>query len=194
MIAKAEHGTAGRKESVGYGGAKGHRARHCRAAWPRKALTLGLMTSSMTRSPARVAALARERGSDASVHIADVSKLDRHQGDDRRIPRRAHGRIDILDQQRHIPTPEPARCSTRMRNSGTAMMDLSLKGYFFASQRAAQGDGPSGERRKRIVCLASVHAFRALDRTGPRTASPRLRLRRMVKGLAVDLAGTGIRA
>jgi NAD(P)-dependent dehydrogenase (short-subunit alcohol dehydrogenase family) len=72
------------------------------------------------------------------------------------------------------------------------MMDLSLKGYFFAAQRAAkeminQGSGGS------IVCLASVHAYVGIkDWTAYGTA--KAGLRRMVKGFAIDLKGHNINA
>jgi NAD(P)-dependent dehydrogenase (short-subunit alcohol dehydrogenase family) len=71
------------------------------------------------------------------------------------------------------------------------MMAVSLKGYFFASQRAAQAmvrQGTGGS----IVCISSVHAFDGRPHwTTYGTA--KAGLQRMVKGLAADLAGTGIR-
>ena len=72
------------------------------------------------------------------------------------------------------------------------MMDLSLKGYFFAAQRAAREmvDQGSGGR---FICLSSVHAYIAIeDWTAYGTA--KAALRRMVKGFAVDLSGHDITA
>ena len=72
------------------------------------------------------------------------------------------------------------------------MMNLSLKGYFFASQRAAKAMVAQGTGG-RIVCMSSVHSYAAWkDWTAYGIA--KMGLRRMVKGLAVDLAGTGITA
>ena len=138
----------------------------------------------------QTAALARERGSDASVHIADVSRLTEINGMiDSFLD--SHGRIDILVNNAIIQ-PQSRPLFDTDEEFWDRVMDLSLKGYFFASQRAAkemvrQGSGGS------IVCLASIHAFRAYtDWTAYGVA--KAALRRMVKGLAVDLAGTGIRA
>lgn len=138
----------------------------------------------------QTAALAKERGSDASVHVADVSKLPEI---DRMIDSflDAHGKIDILVNNA-IFQPQSRPLFETDEDFWDRVMDLSLKGYFFASQRAAremvrQGDGGS------IVCLSSVHAFRAwTDWTAYGIA--KAGLRRMVKGLAVDMAGTGVRA
>ena len=138
----------------------------------------------------QTASLAMERGSDATVHVADVSKLTEI---DEMIDSflDAHGRIDILVNNA-IFQPQSRPLFDTDEDFWDRVMDLSLKGYFFASQRAAremvrQGDGGS------IVCLSSVHAFRAFtDWTAYGIA--KAGLRRMVKGLAVDLAGTGVRA
>ena len=103
----------------------------------------------------------------------------------------AHGGIDILinnaispDQNRPFFDTDEAYWDR--------MMDLSLKGYFFAAQGAARhmvDQGTGG----RIVCLSSVHAYDAWqDWTAYGIA--KAGLRRMVKGLAVDLQGTGITA
>ena len=138
----------------------------------------------------QVAALARERGSDASVHIADVSNLTEiNEMIDSFLD--VHGRIDILVNNA-IFQPQNRPLFETGEAFWDQVMDLSLKGYFFASQRAAremvrQGSGGS------IVCLASVHAFRAWTNWTAYGVA-KAALRRMVKGLAVDLAGTGIRA
>lgn len=136
----------------------------------------------------QTAALAKERGSAASVHIADASKLPEIDGMfDSFLD--VHGRIDVLVNNA-IFQPQSRPLFETDEEFWDQVMDLSLKGYFFASQRAAremvrQGDGG------RIVCLSSVHAFRAwTDWTAYGIA--KAGLRRMVKGLAVDLAGTGI--
>jgi len=72
------------------------------------------------------------------------------------------------------------------------MMNLSLKGYFFASQRAAK-EMISGGTGGRIICLSSVHSYVAMPNwTAYGTA--KMALRRMVKGIAADLAGKNITA
>ncbi len=136
----------------------------------------------------QTAALAIERGSAASVHIADASRLADIDGMiDSFLD--VHGRIDILVNNA-IFQPQSRPLFETDEKFWDQVMDLSLKGYFFASQRAAremvrQGSGGS------IVCLSSVHAFRAwTDWTAYGIA--KAGLRRMVKGLAVDLAGTGV--
>ncbi|MBM3956729.1 MAG: SDR family oxidoreductase [Gemmatimonadetes bacterium] len=101
----------------------------------------------------------------------------------------AHGRIDILVNN--------AVTSDQMRSFFETdeefwdfLMGHALKGYFFAAKRAAsemirQGGGG------RIINISSVHAYRAWpDDTvyGVIKAG----LNRMVKSMAVDLAGTGI--
>ena len=70
------------------------------------------------------------------------------------------------------------------------MMDLSLKGYFFACQKASK------EMVKRntagsLICISSVHSFRAAKDWTPYGIA-KMGIRRMVKGLAADLSGTGI--
>ncbi|MDP7091168.1 MAG: SDR family oxidoreductase, partial [Dehalococcoidia bacterium] len=68
-----------------------------------------------------------------------------------------HGRIDILVNNAIFPDQSRSLFETD-EVFWDRMMNLSLKGYFFGSQRAAkemvaQGTGGS------IVCLASVHAY-----------------------------------
>ncbi len=136
------------------------------------------------------ASLVRERGRKASVHVGDVSSLE---GIDQTMDDflSQHGRIDILVNNAIFPGQSKPLFDVD-EAYWDSMMELSLKGYFFAAQRAAremvdQGGGGS------IVCLSSVHAFRAFqDWTVYGVA--KAGLRRMVKGLAVDLAGTGINA
>ena len=138
----------------------------------------------------QTAALARERGSEASVHIADVSRLpDIDAMIDAFLD--VHGRIDILVNNAIFPDQSRALFDTD-EAYWDRMMNLSLKGYFFAAQRAAREmvrqDGGGS-----IVCLSSVHAFRAFT-AWTAYGVAKAGLRRMVKGLAVDLAGTGINA
>ncbi len=71
-------------------------------------------------------------------------------------------------------------------------MNLSLKGYFFASQRAAK-EMINNDTGGRIICLSSVHSYVAMPNwTAYGTA--KMALRRMVKGIAADLAGKNITA
>jgi len=138
----------------------------------------------------RAAELVTSRGVNGTFHAGDVSTIP---GINSVIDSflESHGRIDVLinnaifpDQQRPLFDTDEAYWDR--------MMDLSLKGYFFSSQRAAkemikQGSGG------RIVCLSSVHSYTAMEGwTAYGTA--KMALRRMVKGFAIDLAGTDITA
>ncbi len=102
-----------------------------------------------------------------------------------------HGGIDILIN--NAVTPDQSKPFFKADEEyWDQMMSVSLKGYFFAAQRAAaamvkQRTGGS------IVCLSSVHAYAARPEwTIYGTA--KAGLTHMVKGLAADLAGAGIRA
>ncbi len=125
-----------------------------------------------------------------SVHQGDVSSVGGINGViDSFLSE--HGGIDIIINNAIFPDQSRPLFDTD-EAYWDRMMDLSLKGYFFASQRAAkemveQGSGGS------IVCLSSVHSYTAIrDWTAYGTA--KMALRRMVKGFAVDLHGTGINA
>ncbi len=146
-----------------------------------------IVDDDVTQEAAR---LAREHGSKATVHVGDVSNLSGINGViDGFLSE--HGVIDILVNNAIFPGQSVPLFDTD-EAYWDSMMDLSLKGYFFAAQRAAremveQGTGGS------IVCLSSVHAFRAF-RNWTAYGIAKAGLRRMVKGLAVDLTGTGINA
>ena len=138
----------------------------------------------------QTAAVARGNGVRATVHRGDVSSIS---GIDAVIDSflQSHGGIDILvnnaifrDQRRPFFETDEGYWDR--------MMDLSLKGYFFASQRAAkemvtQGGGGS------IICMSSVHSY-AASKDWTAYGIAKMGLRRMVKGMAVDLAGTNITA
>lgn len=134
--------------------------------------------------------LIEAKGCNGSVHAGDVSHLA---GIDAVIQSfvDVHGGIDILVNNAIFPDQSRPLFDTD-ETYWDRMMDLSLKGYFFAAQRAARHmvDQGSGGR---IVCLSSVHAYDAWkDWTAYGVA--KAGLRRMVKGFAVDLQGTGITA
>lgn len=138
----------------------------------------------------RAAELITKRGVKGTFHAGDVSSVA---GVNAVIDSflEAHGQVDILVNNAIFPDqPRPLFDTDEV--FWDRMMDLSLKGYFFASQRAAKemiAQGSGG----RIVCLASVHAYVAIENwTAYGTA--KAGLRRMVKGFAVDLAGKNITA
>ncbi len=139
---------------------------------------------------ARTLSLIQDHGARASMHQGDVSTVSGiHAVVDGFVV--AQGGIDILVNNAIFPDQARPLFDTD-ETYWDRMMDLSLKGYFFASQRAARHkvDQSMGGR---IVCLSSVHAYAAWkDWTAYGVA--KAGLRRMVKGLAVDLAGTGITA
>lgn len=126
----------------------------------------------------------------ASVHPGDVSDLEGiRQVVDAFVA--AHGGIDVLVNNAIFPDQARPFFDTD-EAYWDRMMNLSLKGYFFACQAAARhmvDQGTGG----RLICLSSVHAYDAWkDWTAYGVA--KAGLRRMVKGLAVDLQGTGITA
>ena len=139
---------------------------------------------------ARTLELIEGHGVKASMHQGDVSTVDGiHEVVDGFVD--TQGGIDILVNNAIFPDQARPLFETD-ETYWDRMMDLSLKGYFFAAQRAARhmvDQGTGG----RVVCLSSVHAYAAWkDWTAYGVA--KAGLRRMVKGLAVDLSGTGVTA
>ncbi|MBN4064621.1 SDR family oxidoreductase [Dehalococcoides mccartyi] len=138
----------------------------------------------------RAAELVTKRGVKGTFHAGDVSTIT---GFNAVIDSflAEHGRIDILvnnaifpDQQRPLFEIDETYWDR--------MMDLSLKGYFFGAQRAAK-EMISAGTGGRIVCLSSVHSYYAMPGWTP-YGTAKMALRRMVKGLASDLAGHNITA
>ncbi len=146
-----------------------------------------LIDDGTTQASAEVC---RQSGVTATIHQGDVSSIA---GVNAVIDafEKEHGGIDILVNNAIFPDQSRPFFDTD-EAYWDRMMNLSLKGYFFAGQRAAksmvaQGTGGS------IICLSSVHSYVAMrDWTAYGVA--KMGLRRMVKGMAVDLAGTGITA
>jgi len=137
----------------------------------------------------KTAEIVREQGRTASLHKVDATKIpDLNRMFDEFLD--VHGRVDILVNNA-IMQPQNRPFFEIDEAFWDHMMDLSLKGYFFAAQRAAremvaQGDGGA------IVSMASVHAYRAFKGWTP-YGMAKAGLRRMAMGLATDLAGTGVR-
>ncbi len=129
-------------------------------------------------------------GRKASVHIVDVSTVAN-------INRlvddfvKQHGGVDILINNAIFPDQSRPLFDTD-EAYWDRMMDLSLKGYFFASQAAARHMVKQG-RGGRIISLSSVHAYRAFHNWTAYGVA-KAGLKRMAKGLAIDLRGTGITA
>jgi len=137
----------------------------------------------------RTAELVRAQGRVASVHQVDATKLpDLSRMFDEFLD--AHGQIDVLVNNA-IMQPQNRPLFEIDEAFWDHMMDLSLKGYFFASQRAAREMVARGEGGA-IVSMASVHAYRAFKDWTPYGIA-KAGLRRMAKGMATDLSGTGVR-
>ena len=133
----------------------------------------------------RTTELAARHGAPASFHQADVATRAGVTGLMDEFAR-DHGCIDILVN--NAISPDQDRPVFEVDEVfWYQVMDLSLKGYFFAAQRAAwhMVDQGTGGR------IASVHSRTPRTSTGPSTATAKARLRRLVKSLAVDLAGSG---
>lgn len=146
-----------------------------------------LVDDDVTQASAAVCARA---GVKATVHKGDVSSVAGVNGVIDAFEKE-HGGIDILVNNAIFPDQSRPFFDTD-EAYWDRMMDLSLKGYFFAGQRAAksmiaQGTGGS------IICLSSVHSYVAM-KNWTAYGVAKMGLRRMVKGMAVDLAGTGINA
>ena len=131
-----------------------------------------------------------KHGVNATFHKGDVSKIeDINSVFDSFID--AHKKIDVLINNAIFPDQQRPFFETNEKY-WDRMMDLSLKGYFFASQRAAK-EMINNDTGGRIICLSSVHSYVAMPNwTAYGTA--KMALRRMVKGIAADLAGKNITA
>lgn len=131
-----------------------------------------------------------KHGVKATFHKGDVSKIDDiNSVFDSFI--NSHKKIDVLINNAIFPDQQRPFFETDEKY-WDRMMDLSLKGYFFASQRAAK-EMINNDTGGRIICLSSVHSYVAMPNwTAYGTA--KMGLRRMVKGIASDLAGKNITA
>jgi NAD(P)-dependent dehydrogenase (short-subunit alcohol dehydrogenase family) len=141
------------------------------------------------------------RDDDADKTMAAISGLGRrftwHQADIGESAERermfdefleAHGRIDILVNNAVLSRDVNFLDVTE--EFFDHLIGHALKGYVFASQRAAkemiaQGDGG------KIVSISSVHSYRAWPNDSVYGIA-KAGLNRMAKSLALDLAGTGI--
>ena len=138
----------------------------------------------------KTANLVESLGRKCSTHIYDVSKKTNI---DKMVDEflEFHGNIDVLVNNA-IMQPQNKPFFEIDEEWWDYMMDLSLKGYFFAAQKASK------EMIKRktagsIICISSVHSYRAAEDWTPYGIA-KIGTRRMVKGLAADLANTGINA
>lgn len=136
----------------------------------------------------KTASLVKSFGMKSSIHIQDVSKKENI---DKMVDDfiSEHGKIDILVNNA-IMQPQNKPFFEIDEEWWDYMMDLSLKGYFFAAQKVSK------EMVKRkisgsIICISSVHSYRASENWTPYGIA-KMGLRRMVKGLAADLVNTGI--
>tara|TARA_B100000941_G_scaffold281530_1_gene249056 strand:+ start:99 stop:878 length:780 start_codon:yes stop_codon:yes gene_type:complete len=124
----------------------------------------------------------------ASKHIGDVSKK---KNIDDVIDEflNVHGNIDVLVNNA-IMQPQNKPFFEIDEDWWDYMMDLSLKGYFFACQKASKEMIKRGTKGS-LISISSVHSYRAVKNWTPYGIA-KMGIRRMVKGLAVDLSNTGI--
>ena len=110
----------------------------------------------------QTAALARERGSEASVHIADVSRLpDIDAMIDAFLD--VHGRIDILVNNAIFPDQSRSLFDTD-EVYWDRMMNSVAEGLLLRGPTSGPGDGPAGRRRKYRLSfqrprVSSVHGL-----------------------------------
>ena len=132
--------------------------------------------------------LVESLGKKSSKHIGDVSKktnIDSIIDNFLEI----HGNIDVLVNNA-IMQPQNKPFFEIDEEWWDYMMDLSLKGYFFACQKASREMIKRGTKGS-LICISSVHSYRASKNWTPYGIA-KMGIRRMVKGLAADLANTGI--
>ncbi|MFW6174975.1 MAG: SDR family NAD(P)-dependent oxidoreductase, partial [Chloroflexota bacterium] len=112
----------------------------------------------------RTAERVRSHGRRATIHRADVSRVTEI---DTLIDAfvSEHGRVDIIMNGAIYPDHTVPLLETEEAHWDN-MMNLSLKGYFFASKRAAQRmveqepmPGHPHAARGRIINIASVHGY-----------------------------------
>ena len=132
--------------------------------------------------------LIRAEGRSAELFVTDVSKTsqigslyDQYLGQ--------FGSIDILVNNAIMPD-QSAGFIEMTEAWWDRMIDLTLKGYFFIAQRAAQEMVTQGNGG-RILSLSSVHGYRAWADDAAYGIC-KAGLSRMVKSMSVDLAGHGI--
>src|SRR5213592_4973094 len=103
----------------------------------------------------------------------------------------AHGRIDILVNNAYWASNKPFLEIPEEVWDRT--MDVCVKGYFLCSQRAAREMARQEPPGGSIVSIASVHASRAWPNDTAYGVA-KAAIVRMTQSMALDLAGTGIRA
>ena len=140
----------------------------------------------------RTVNLINEKGVKGTKHLGDVSSVKNiNEVIDSFV--NAHGGLDILVNNAIFRDIQTARPLFEVDEYfWDHMMNLTLKGYFFASQRAAK-EMIDQRTSGRIICISSVHSYGA-SRDWTTYGVAKMGMRRMVKGLAADLSGTGITA
>jgi glucose 1-dehydrogenase len=142
-----------------------------------------------------VVELINEAGSQGSLVVADLSTVAAVQAAIDDFAR--DGGIDILVNNAIVPHSPPAstQCAPLLEvteDVWEGLVSVGLKGYFFACQRAAL-HMKRQQRGGALICMSSVHAVNPVaDWTV--YGSCKAALERMVRGLAADLQGTGVRA
>ena len=125
--------------------------------------------------------LVESLGKKSSKHIGDVSKktnIDSIIDNFLEI----HGNIDVLVNNA-IMQPQNKPFFEIDEEWWDYMMDLSLKGYFFACQKASSEMIKRGTKGS-LVCISSVHSYRASKNWTPYGIA-KMGIRRMVKGLSL---------
>ena len=128
-------------------------------------------------------------GRKCTFTVADISKSDQVNAlFDQFLAQ--HGRIDILVNNPYWSKNMPFLEITEEVWDRT--MEVSLKGYFLCSQRAAK-EMVEQKMGGRIVSISSVHAIRVWE-TDTAYGVAKAGVIRLTMSIACDLAGTGITA
>ena len=150
---------------------------------------IGLNDIEHDESADRTIALIEETGRKCTFTVADISKSDQVNALFNEFTSE-HGQIDILVNNPYWSKNMPFLEITE--DVWDRTMEVSLKGYFLCSQRAAK-EMVKQETGGRIVSISSVHAVHVWE-TDTAYGVAKAGIIRLMMSIARDLAGQGITA